>query len=844
MSTASPRPRLAPRRGAWIGPLLAAALALALHIIVLVRQRTFPFGPISRGLGDYGAQYLPFHSALAQALHGSDLISSRFNWLAGLGVSPVADYATYVSSPFNLVLAVVPLDQVEHALSWIILAKICAAAATMAALLQALAPRSSRAVPVLLGVAYACSGWVFDISIYTPQWLDGLAGFPLLCLVALWCAQRRRPLAGVLVVAIVWWANYYTAYMGSLAAALFLVMYLGGTAGRLRPAMAAVLRFATTGALGVAVTAPILLPTVMAVGRGTPFEGAGSPPLRPRVLLARMLPFTEGVAFTPALAVGSLVLVLALGLPLARTVPVRQRLAFVTGTALAFASILVHPLLIVWNAFDIPNGNPYRFSFALTGLLVICAFLTVQVGGLGVAEKAVWPSVSSMVLALAGVATLSWAAHGLAVPRLHIGDRASVWPLAFAVVAVLASLVRGRMREVLVVVVVTAALAEVPARAAYIDAQLRTFLAASPVFQTTATAQRARATSATVLAGWPTGRAGVAPWPGRLYWMSFNGGMRLGYPAVSYYSSTVPRSLSGALGDLGVGSRAAGRMLVDTADPGLDPLLGVALRSTDEALVHPQRARALPIVREVGAGSPGDPRLARTFARRNQLLGRPVYTPALVGSAATPSLTLARGESHTLHVSCPAPARLQAVIGDGEIVARWRATDGRAGEVRSPLAGVLTLPALREADVTLMNQGPTIGTVPAGGLGCLDEATLATEVATTRATPVTIRPGVVEAVFPQAVEGTVVIATSAQQGWSCHADGREVSTTERSGLLAVDVHGGRALSCGYSTPGVRAGLAIGLLALLVAVAWAWIERHRNARRGGTPTGGRRRRRAA
>ncbi len=59
------------------------------------------------------------------------------------------------------------------------------------------------------------------------MWLDGLVGFPPLCLVAEWVREGRRPVPAPLAVALVWTANFYTAYMATIGAALVLAARAG-----------------------------------------------------------------------------------------------------------------------------------------------------------------------------------------------------------------------------------------------------------------------------------------------------------------------------------------------------------------------------------------------------------------------------------------------------------------------------------------------------------------------------------------------------------------------------------------------------------------------------------------
>lgn len=815
--------------------LCAAVLALTLQLLVMASGDVFPLGGTSRGLGDYGAQYLPFHLTLAQALQGSPLVDLGFNWLAGGGVAFIPDYATYLSSPFALVLRYVPAQQVEAALAWIIVAKLVCAAAAMALLLGRLTPGTRWPVPALFGTGYACSTWVFDLAIYTPQWLDGLLGFPLLCLVGLWCAQRRHRALGVLVVTEVWWANYYTAYMASLAAACFLLCWLAATASRLRGAAASMGRFAVTGVLGVLLAAPLLLPTLLAVRNGTPYDATGFPEVSWETVLARLLPFTEGVALSPALAVGSLPLVLALCLPFAgvdspsKGLPLRQRLAFFGGTTALMLSILSTPAKLAWNLMDVPNGNPYRFSFVLVGLLLCCAHLALHQGDLAAAERGEhqvrlrWPGFPEALAALTVVVILVRVASTLVVPRTWVGPLALRWPVLTALVVLLSTMLRPSSRRVASMLIAMSFLVEIVLSAGYVDQQMRGYLSASPVADTVGE-QRLRADKATQLARWPHHRVGATPWHQNQAWMSYNSGMRLGYPATTYYSSTMPGAVSGAMTTLGVGFRAGGRMLVDSADPGLDPLLGVAVRATEPGFHGVREQAAFPLVRIVPDAEPGSIGMLPEFAWRNALLADPVYQlatdvelPDLAGRGAS---EIAPGQQRHVAAKCPAGRIMQVKLSSGDAVLTWHDRAGRSIHTRSLASQVVTLsPAPADGfTVKAMGNNPTL-LVPEP-VGCLDVGSLAEQIRRTEVPQIEVDAGHLTASFAQPVSGDVVVATTAQAGWSCRLDGHRAELGQRSGLLSVRADGNTALECRHHTPGLLPGIALAVLSALATVGWS------------------------
>ena len=214
------KPSPTARSAALAGLLTALALCLG-----DAAGRTFPFGPRTRAVNDLGNQFVPYHAHLWDLLHGRADGGLLLNWQSGFGTSFLPDLGTYLTSPFALLVGLFPRDDVDLAVYVITVLKSATATAVMTGVLLTMrsGPRWGAAV---LGASYGLCGWSIIEADYNPMWLDGLIAFPLLCLVGEWVRGGRRPVLGPAVVALVWIANFYTAYMATLGAALVLLVRL------------------------------------------------------------------------------------------------------------------------------------------------------------------------------------------------------------------------------------------------------------------------------------------------------------------------------------------------------------------------------------------------------------------------------------------------------------------------------------------------------------------------------------------------------------------------------------------------------------------------------------------
>ncbi|MFD8013456.1 YfhO family protein [Streptomyces sp. NPDC058955] len=819
-----PRPA---RNPLLLAPAGAGLLTAAVFVLATALARSHPLGPYTRNVVDLGQQYLPYHAYWRAFLLGDTHGDAFLNWNSGFGAGFLGDIGTYLSSPFSLLVVLFPADRPELALYVITALKITAAGAAMAALLIRLRP-AARPGPwplaALLGAAYALSGWTFNHGASVPMWLDGLIAFPLLCLVAEWARAGRRPVLGPLVVAVAWIANFYTAYMATLGAALFLAVRLCTAdpeeEGAPRAWPGALLRAVRTVALGVGLAAPLVLVVFSGTKYADPTPETVFAPAGWTELLGRFLPATANVN-TPALFIGTPALVLALSLPFNKAVAPRVRLAWTALIVLVTLSLQWGPTHLLWHAGASPNGNPYRQTFVLCGLLLIAAWLSAAPAP---------PRPAALLGAAAVVGALALAARGSA--------DIDTWTYPAAGAAVLlalaaALLARRARRPALVATAAVLLLAAQAGEAAVsgmrVEARQRADVAWSPrigPWQRAVAAEVARADA------WPAYRTDPGPLPGG------NEPLLLGGEGADAYSSLTTENTSRTLDSLGFGHYAKGRHPETLDNPVTDAIFSIGTRIRSEA-DGPVRQDAAPGGTATATTTPEPPLVTvhpagnaavdpEESAFRNQelLLGSSVYTLPAVRRAGT-----------TLTARCPAGTDVwfwaPEYKGTAALAGAAPADfDGRPPAVRAAMRALGTVPAGGEVRIELVTDGTP--TLPRQPVGCLDRGRLATAVArltATGATRVTTTGHGLTAELPPGSTGVAVVAVPRATGWRCAAgDAEPVSARSHRGLLAVPLDGrATRVSCSFRPPGVRLGAAAGAAALLALLATAVLARRRARR---------------
>ncbi|MFF8412151.1 YfhO family protein [Streptomyces omiyaensis] len=767
---AGPDPAPAPgpaRRATAAACALAGLLAVAAVCAGDAAARTFPFGPRHRSVNDLANQFVPFHARLWDLLHGRADGGITLDWGSGWGTGFLPDYGTYLSSPLAPLVALVPRADIEYAVYALTVLKTALAAAATALLLRRLSTVPAPWWPAVLGAAYALCGWSLAEGASNPMWLDGLIALPLLCLAAEWAREGVRPVLSVLTVAVCWTANFYTAWMATLGAGLFLLARLA-TAGPFR--RRAPLRAAGTVLLGVGLAAPLLAPVLLSTRQAHPgvvraFEPAGTADV-----LARLLPGTYGFS-TPAAFVATPVLLLAAALAFRREVPRRERWVWpglVLGTAV---SLQWGPTHLVWHLFATPNGSPYRQTFVLAGLLVIAAYAGLAHGLPGRRPLAAGFAV---VLALTAAALPSGLATRpallLALAGLAVTAAALALPRRRRYAAVAALLVTGTL------------LGQAAATTAHADRRRAAHLDDYPPYGPEQERRRAALAAAD---GWPAHRTD----PG-LPRVAGNDPLLLGGQGAAYYSSHTPAVLTGLLTALGGGWTSRGRNLQGLDNPVTDALFAVGARWRDGGIVRTGTVLPLVTVRPPG---PAPVLGADPFRNQELLLGAEVYArPDRSGAcpAGTEVFLWAPDRTGPARLGAGAPVRLL----------------GGAPRRRAAMTSLGLQPAPGVRPVLPPGKGPAL-------LGCLRHDLLRAAVTALRgraAGTVETTPTGLTARLPSGTAGTAVVAVPAIPGWTC----RGRAPRSYAGLLAVPVTGTTTVSCAFRPPGLVPGLAVAALSAL------------------------------
>ncbi|MET7713629.1 YfhO family protein [Streptomyces sp. NPDC005407] len=776
----------------------AAALAALITVGAVCAgdavARSFPFGPHTRSVNDLGNQFVPFHAHLWDLLHGRADGGLLLNWQSGYGTSFLPDLGTYLTSPYSMLVGLFPRDRIDLAVYVITLLKMATAAAAMTWLLLSLRKDTGGRwwMAAVLGGSYALCGWSVVEASYNPMWMDGLVAFPLLCLVGEWARTARRPVLGPVVVAVAWIANFYTAYMATIGAALVLLVRLLLEETAVRDRMRALLPAARAVLLGIALAAPVLIPVFLGSKHAYPGWTKEFAPAGWADVFARTLPATYSF-FTPAVFLGSGALLLACTLAFNSAVPRRERWVWTGLAAATLVSLQWAPTHLVWHVFATPNGSPYRQTFVFAGMLVIAAWICLSYD---------WPGRRALLGggAVVAVIALTASTSGLVT--------AWTFPLFAAGIAAVAGgllLARRGKYAVLAALLLSGALiGQAAATTAYADRQRLGRLDDYPAW---GEPQSERAAAVAKADGWPRYRTD----PGRDQ-ITGNDPILMGGQGGSYYSSHTPDVYTRTLAALGAGWTSNGRSVQSLDNPVTDAIFAVGARVRTKPGQHPEVTRAdrTPPLLTLRPAGPTERYNWNPFRNQELLLGSQVYDSPVNGSCPVGSEVFLWAPNYTG----------KARLGDNEQVTL------RGGQPKRR-AALTSLGTVNSPGTTISYSRGN----PRTTVGCLDRAKLTAAVDRLKTTgPVSLKvtDSGVRAELPPGTRGTAVLAAPRIAGWSCNGKPAD----SYLGLVAVPLEGkATTVDCSFRPPGLKAGAAIGAAGLLALGGLALLPLLRARRTG-------------
>ena len=368
------KPILFQNEGLWI----AFAAPILIMIIIFIQRGIFPFGDQTYLRTDLYHQYAPFFSEFRHKLqNGGSLL---YSWDIGLGVNFAALYAYYLASPLNWLLFLCPKGLVIEFITVMIVVKTGLCGLTFAWYLKKKCHTNSIGIG-FFGIFYALSGYMAAYS-WNIMWLDCILLFPIIVWGLEMLVKKGNGFLYCATLGFSILSNYYISIM----TCVFMVMYffcllILEKKHTVKSVVSAGVRFGIFSLLAGAMAAFVLLPEI-AVLKTTASGDVNFPQTLTSYfsifdMIARHIACVEteiGLDHWPNLYCGTAVLMFFLLYLACRKIPVKEKAVYCSLLLIFFASFSVNVLNFMWHGFHYPNSLPARQSFIYIFLMLFMCF--------------------------------------------------------------------------------------------------------------------------------------------------------------------------------------------------------------------------------------------------------------------------------------------------------------------------------------------------------------------------------------------------------------------------------------------------------------------------------------
>ena len=344
----------------------------------MICERVYPLGENCILKTDMYHQYAPFFSELREKLQTGGSLS--FTWNLGLGVNFIAIMAYYLASPFNWLIILVGENYTIEFMSVLIVLRAGLSGMAMAAYLRYKAPNIYFGA-VLFSIFYALSGF-YCAYYWNIMWLDTIAIFPIIMLGA---EKIIKGESGVIYAAALGYsifANYYISIMICIFLVLYFFMYcIMEGFDSVTDFIKVCFRFAFWSLIAGGVSAVFLLPEIYALG-----ATASSKSTFPKTfqqyftiidMLARHMAGVETEQWNqhfPNIYCGTAAYLLICLYYMCSKISIKEKTIYTISLLILLAGFSINVFNYIWHGLRFPNSLPARQSFIYCFLVIFMCF--------------------------------------------------------------------------------------------------------------------------------------------------------------------------------------------------------------------------------------------------------------------------------------------------------------------------------------------------------------------------------------------------------------------------------------------------------------------------------------
>lgn len=367
---------------------LAFLLPFVICVIICIGNGVYPFGDNCILHIDMYHQYCPFFTEFLHKLRTGE--SLQYSWNLGLGSDFISLYAYYLASPLNFLIVLCPKHYVIEFMTLLVLVKIALCGLTFFLFLkyhfhmvgkdQKL--HKNQVIPALVfSTAYALSGFVAAYS-WDIMWMDCILLFPLIMAGLEKLVREKKPGLYFVTLALSVFANYYISIMICIFLVFyFVLLFFTQKEGKIK----AFLRFMWYSLLAGSVSMVLLLPEIAVLSASGSAEDSFPKTLEWYFSIIAELgrAATVTTSYTgndhwPNLYAGAFTLILVWLYVLNRRISWKEKVPRVLMLAFFLISFADNQLDYIWHGMHFPQALPGRQSFLYIFMLLVMGFATIR----------------------------------------------------------------------------------------------------------------------------------------------------------------------------------------------------------------------------------------------------------------------------------------------------------------------------------------------------------------------------------------------------------------------------------------------------------------------------------
>ena len=379
--------------------LIAALIAFAVMQLVYFCFSLIPYGDMTILRMDLYHQYGPLFAELYDRItSGESLI---YSWNSGLGSSFLGNFYNYLSSPVTILILFFGHKNIPEAIAAMIAVKAMLSAGSFTYYIKKSLGRHDP-TSAAFGILYAFCGY-FVAYYWNLMWLDAMVLFPIILLGIERIINKGKPALYCVSLALMFFANYYMAYMICIFAVLYFLTYyfanysieqkFDRTLSKKAPLTKRLsnslfwssgVKFAFYSIVAVLLAAFVVVPLISILSDSSA-TSSGAPTEYKKYFstfdfLANHLASSEptirssGSDVLPNVYCGVLTLLLVPLFLFCKKIKAREKISYVCLLGVLYLSFNINYLNFVWHGFHFPNDLPYRFSFMYSFILLVMAY--------------------------------------------------------------------------------------------------------------------------------------------------------------------------------------------------------------------------------------------------------------------------------------------------------------------------------------------------------------------------------------------------------------------------------------------------------------------------------------